>query len=102
MNEPNYFLRAYLGFWKNGLARELGSDLSATLLCLASYMNKDGECFPIHADLAELLGASRQTISERMKRLEAFRFNGEPVIEVTRRGRNKVYRILPSSYLAMF
>ncbi len=101
-DEQSYFLRCYLGFWKNGLTRELGSDLSATLLCLASHMNKDGECFPTHSEIAELLGTSRQTISERIKRLEAFRFNGEPVIEVKQRGRNKVYRVLPSSYLAMF
>ncbi|RED51134.1 helix-turn-helix domain-containing protein [Cohnella lupini] len=101
-DEQRYFLRIYLGFFRNGLARELGSDLSMTLICLASHMNKNGECFPTHADLAELLGTSRQTISERIKRLEAFRFNGEAVIEVKQRGRNKVYRVLPSSYLAIF
>ncbi len=101
-DEQNYFLRVYHSFWDSGLARELGIDLSITLLSLAIHMNKDRECFPTHAYLAELLGTSRQTISERIKRLELFRFNGEPVIEVKQRGRNKVYRVLPSSQLAMF
>lgn len=95
------FLRIYKDFWDSGLGAALGIDSSMTLICLATYMNKDRECSPTQAVLADQLGVTPQRIGQRLKQLAEFRFNGEPVIEVRQDGRKKVYRIL-TPFLRMF
>lgn len=106
--KPRIYLKMYVDAVHDGLLRELGPELWQTLCVLAAFMDESGNCFPSQALIAERLGVSRSTVAERLKRLEKFRWKGQPVIKrVQRRGEgqrfsNTIYTIMPISSLGIF
>ena len=80
-----------------------------TLCVMATYMDKDGYCFPSQVELAPALGCSRQMVSERVNSLARFRFHGQPVFLVVKGKHTKGgkwarngYRVLPIANLEIF
>ena len=109
--EKRMFVKMYFDARDSGLLAALPDELWKTLCCLATYMDEDGKCYPSQERLASDLGTRREHMNKRIKRLLAFRFQGEPVITMTknrerRRGgsrwANNVYRLRPITGLAMF
>ena len=83
--------RLFIQLWRNPIFYgELLADITPeqwhTFTGLTVFMNSDGECNPSSSKLKQILGlSSRDSVSARIKSLEAARFNGEPLIVVTRR-----------------
>lgn len=111
INASNIFIQVYIDAYRSGMVTELESmtrtgGLWSTLQCVATYMNKDGYCYPSHKTIAEQLGVGRKTVQKCMQLLEAFRWNGNPIIECVNRsqcdGQANRYRILPQSYFTDF
>lgn len=65
---------------KNGLAGELGMELFGTLVVLATFIDKDGRCYPTQDHLARLTGVTRNTVSKRLNKLCNYYYNGKPLL----------------------
>ena len=103
------FVKLYIAARESGLIRALGPDLWQTLCVLATRMNRDGLAWPSQSLLAADLGIGEKQAQRRMKRLQAFRFHGRPVVAAhsrirSRDGRwlNNVYELFPVSGFGMF
>jgi hypothetical protein len=109
--ERRMFVKMYFDARDSGLLAALTDELWKTLCCLATYMDENGNCYPSQARLASDLSIRREHMNKRIKRLLAFRFQGEPVITMTKsreskrggsRWANNVYRLRPITGLAIF
>src|SRR5215217_7196026 len=104
------FIKLYLAARTSGLLASIPDRDLKTLITLATYMDKDGYCYPSQTELARTLGVSRQMANERLQSLAAFRFQGRPVMlmpdDQHRGGRGKFggkrYQILPIAGLSIF
>jgi len=110
-DQQKIFSRLYDGFFRSGLAAELGAQRSITLLTIASYMDEDGLACPGQDILARDLGLrSRKQVGRRVQSLLEFRWEGQPIIQRKmvpveggkRYERYSVYKILPISQVARF
>ena len=84
----------------NGLLAVLGAEGTQTLLALATYIDKDGKCYPTQDQLAELVGVSRTTLNKRINALCDVQYEGEYVVlkeQVRYKGNfsNNVYTVNP-------
>ena len=108
--ERRMFVKMYFEARDSGLLAELPDVLWKTLCCLATYIDEDGRCYPSQSRLARDLGISRQHVNKRIQRLLAFRFNGEPIVSMTKilrgvtdgRWANNIYTLRPISGFTMF
>jgi biotin operon repressor len=106
--KPRIYLKMYVDAVHDGLVRALGPELWQTLCVIAAFMDEDGNCYPSQSLIAQRLGVSRQTANARIKKLEKFRWNGQPIIkQVKMRGdgqkfENSVYTISPLSSIQIF
>lgn len=64
----------------NGFLAELSGDEVKVLLAMASFVDKDGKCYPTQDQLAELCGVSRATVNRRVGDLCKKQFLGEPLL----------------------
>lgn len=86
----------YLQIWRNPIFKELllaqvTADQWHTFTALAVFMNKKGECHPSQSKLSQILGLnSVASVSRRIASLEKARFEGEPLIKVFRKKKDKV------------
>ncbi len=108
-SQTRMFVKMYFEARDSGLLATMPPELWITLCCLATYMNESGLCYPGQARMARELGISRQQLNARLKKLEAFRFQGRPVVQVSKERRGSggrwarnVYRVLPISGLGIF
>lgn len=70
---------------------QVTADQWHTFTALAVFMNKKGECYPSQSKLKQLLGLnSVASVSRRIASLEKARFEGEPLIKVFRKKKDKV------------
>ncbi len=109
--EVRVFIKFYIEARDSGLLAALGDRMCRTLICMATYMDENGYCYPSQDLVARNLGIQRQAANIRINELLAFRFNGYPVFSMhktrvqtpngSRWGRN-VYRIHPISGFAIF
>lgn len=81
------FVTWCVDMFHSGLVAELGVERFTTLMAITTYMDESGQCSPTQKQLANDLGVTIRTIHKYVKRLLAFRWNGQPIIQ-----RNK-YRI---------
>jgi hypothetical protein len=88
VQQGEVFLKFFVGA-RNGLIAALGSDLFTTYAVLASYMDREGYCYPSQQLLAANLGVSREAVNRRIKRLLAFEWKGEKLIESTEKHRDE-------------
>src|SRR3712207_4339143 len=100
------FVKLYQAARTSGLLAAISDRDWKTLCTLATYMDKDGYCFPSQAELAAAMGCSRQMANERVKSLAAFRFRGQQVLLVVKGERTAKgewatngYQVLPISRL---
>lgn len=106
--KPRIFLKMYTDAVHDGLVGALGPQLWQTLCVIAAFMDEDGRCFPSQSLIAQRLGITRQTANERIKKLEEFRWKGQPIItRAKHRGdgqkfENTIYTIMPLSQLDIF
>lgn len=100
--KEQFHIKVYHGLANSGLLSALPGKSVKTLLALAMFMNEEGQCFPSRTRLAKILGISEKQVSNNIKALEDFRFNGKPIIKVDRSNWNNFYRILPTSQIAIF
>ena len=102
------FTRLHHTIRTSGLLAKLSDKNFRTLVCLATFMDAEGHCFPSQEALAKALGISRTAVSKRIKSLLAFRWQGKPLIytKKVRGGKgifeNTVYTVLPESSLRIF
>jgi len=86
----------YLQIWRNPIFKDLllaqiTADQWHTFTALAVFMNKKGECYPSQNKLKQILGLnSVASVSRRIASLEKARFEGEPLIRVFRKKKDKV------------
>jgi len=106
--KPRIFVKMYTDAVHDGLIAALGAELWQTLCVVAAFMDEDGKCYPSQALIAHRLGVSRQTANARIKKLEEFRWNDQPIIKRVKNRQqgakfdNTVYTIMPLSCLDIF
>ena len=76
-------------FRDDGLLAAIGAEKLHTLIALAMYMDKHGYCFPSESLLAKDLGISATHVSQRIKDLISFKWQGETIVFVGKRKREK-------------
>jgi biotin operon repressor len=101
--DERVFVKLYLAARTSGLLAAISDRDWKTLCTLATFMDKDGKCFPSQAQLARSLGISRGTANERIRSLATFRFQGQPVLLVGHRARmsKKGHRVAANQYTIM-
>ncbi len=84
----------------SGLLARLSPQDLQTLVCLLTYVYKDGRCALSGRDVAIALNLSEKQGTERLRRLARLRFQGKPLVIAA--GRNPIskfakrgYRVLP-------
>ena len=109
--QSRMFVKMYFAARDSGLLADIGDIRWRTLCCLATYMDADGVCRPSQARVARDLGIGRQQANKRIRSLVEYRFEGRPVVRVSRSRRmtsaggrwaNNVYSIQPISGLGIF
>ena len=106
--ENRVFTKLYHSLRTSGLLARLSDKDFRTLVCLSTFMNAEGNCFPSQEALAKALGSSRTAVTKRMKSLLAFRWQGNPLVSARKvrsnNGKfdNTIYTILPESSLRIF
>ena len=91
------FLKIDVTALRGGLLHHVrGSELTV-LLAIASFMNKDGECYPTQRQLADVTGLSLTTVNKAISNLMDVKVNGRNIIERKLRGtgqkKNSIYTI---------
>jgi hypothetical protein len=106
--ESRVFTKLYHSLRTSGLLGKLSDKDFRTLVCLSTFMDAEGRCFPSQEALAQALGISRTAVTKRVKSLLAFRWQGKPLVSAKKvrslKGKfdNTVYTILPESSLRIF
>lgn len=106
--ETRIFVKVYVDAAKAGLIADMGAENWQTLCIIASFMDKNGECYPTQSQIAKRLGVSRQTANRRVNRLADYRWNGKPLIKSVKdrhtdgKFDNTRYTILPISQITIF
>lgn len=103
------FVKLYVAARASGLLRAMSDRDWKTLCVLATYMDRDGYCYPSQAELAFALGCSRQMANARVNSLARFHFQGKPVLLIDKPSRSDQgrwsgnrYRVLPIASLRIF
>jgi hypothetical protein len=106
--DERVFVKLYVAARTSGLLAAISDRDWKTLCVLATFMDKDGRCYPSQAELARALKINRATANERIQSLAQFRFEGKPVLLVERRRglhqrfSGNWYTILPVTRLQIF
>ncbi|MBI4295048.1 MAG: helix-turn-helix domain-containing protein [Chloroflexi bacterium] len=106
--ESRVFTKLYHSLRTSGLLATLSDKDFRTLVCLSTFMDAQGRCFPSQEAVARALGISRAAVSKRMKSLLAFRWHQKPLVSATKvrseggKFDNTIYTILPESSLRIF
>lgn len=106
--ENRIFTKLHHSLRTSGLLAKISDKDFRTLVCLSTFMDADGKCFPSQEALSRALGISRTAVTKRMKTLLAFRWQDKPLMSAKKvrsmKGKfeNTVYTILPESSLSIF
>jgi biotin operon repressor len=109
--EEKVFVKLYVAARTSGLLAAITDCDWKTLCTLATFMDKDGKCYPSQAKLARSLGISRASANARIQSLSRFHFDGKPVLVVEKQHRRSRlghrfaanrYTILPVTQLKIF
>ena len=68
---------------QKGIIAELGVYNFSVLVCIASYMDSNGESFPSQRKISELTGISINKVTKCVKELLEFKVNGNPLFTRT-------------------
>jgi len=106
--ESKVFTKLYHSLRTSGLLAHLSDKNFRTLICLSTFMDARGCCYPSQAALATALGISRTAVTKRIKSLLTFRWQGKSLVAARKvrsshgKFENTVYTILPESSLRIF
>lgn len=109
--DQRVFVKLYVAARTSGLLAAISDRDWKTLCTLATFMDKDGKCYPSQSQLALALRVNRSTANRRIRSLARFRFQGKPVLLIERRYRKTTggreyasnrYTILPVTQLKIF
>lgn len=111
--ERQLFVKMYFEARDSGLLAAIPDRLWKMLCVLATYIDQNGNCFPSQSRIAKDLGIHRQRVNERIQELLDFRFQGVPVISVSKnrdkrsagggtKWANNVYRLYPITGFQIF
>lgn len=106
--ESKVFTKLYHSLRVSGLLAKLSDKDFKTLVCLSTFMDANGRCYPSQQALAHALGISRTAVTKRIKSLLTFRWQGKPLVSACKvrnsigKFENTVYTILPESSLRIF
>lgn len=109
VQQGEVFLKFFVGA-RSGLIAALGAELFTTYAVLATYMDREGKCYPSQDLLAANLGVRRETVNQRIKKLRAFEWQGEKLIldverrkdEKTQKWGNSIYTLNTSLAFRIF
>ncbi|MGS2776970.1 helix-turn-helix domain-containing protein [Robertmurraya sp. GLU-23] len=73
------FLKVHLSFFKSGLAAIFSGTGIKIFLCICTFMDENGECYPSISQIAELCGVPKRTVSRSIKEILAIRVAGKPI-----------------------
>jgi hypothetical protein len=99
--DSRVFTRLYQTIRTSGLLAKLPDKEFKTLICLATFVDAYGNCFPSREAVAQGLGISPAAVTERINSLLAFRWQGKPLVSAKKikgwKGmfETTVYSILP-------
>ncbi|MFC1865138.1 helix-turn-helix domain-containing protein [Chloroflexota bacterium] len=106
--ESKIFTKLYHSLRTSGLLALLSDKDFRTLVCLSTFMNAEGRCFPSQEALGRSLGISRTAVAKRIKSLLNFRWHEKPLVSAKKvrnpmgKFDNTIYTILPESSLRIF
>ncbi len=106
--ESRVFTKLYHSLRTSGLLARLSDKDFRTLICLSTFMDAKGQCFPSQHALAKALGISRSAVTKRIKSLLAFRWQEKPLVSAKKvrstmgKYENTIYTILPEASLRIF
>lgn len=107
VQQGELFTKMYHGI-RNGMAAAMGADLWHAYSILATYMDRDGRCYPSQEQLARNMGIRRDAVSKRMKRLCEFKWHGEHLVTMEKQRQrgskfaNTVYYVNPNFGFRIF
>ncbi|SFR15022.1 helix-turn-helix domain-containing protein [Desulfoscipio geothermicus] len=112
--QEQVFVKLYVAARTSGFLADISDRDWKTLCVLATFMDTQGNCYPSQVQIAKALGVSRQAANERINSLLRYRWQGKPVVLVTKvrkknvntgkkgdRWDNNRYTILPLSNLVL-
>lgn len=97
-NKERIFVKMHVDAYRSGLVKALGADLWQTYGALATFMDKEGYCYPSQDRLASELGITRTAAGNRIKRLLAFEWNGKHIVTAERYRNPKTMRYSGTLY----
>jgi len=107
--EERVFIKLFISLRTSGLLKTLPAELLQTLICLSTFMDANGKCYPTQTLLASALGITRKQVNVRLKKLCDFSWQGKPLVLKKNQGpdnegrfRRNVYTILPCTGLSIF
>lgn len=81
---------------QSGIINKLGIYNFSVLVCLASHMNSEGNCFPSQKKISELTGISINKVTSCVKELLETEIDGEPIFTRSfakgKKGKRTVYQ----------
>lgn len=106
-DHQDVYLRLYLSAFKDGLVADLGASNFVTLLTIASFMDKNGQCFPTQQQIADRMGVHVNTANRCINALLKYRVDGKPILSREKRKQvggcfSSLYTIHPLSQVAIF
>ena len=101
--DQRIFVKLYVAARESGLMAAISDRNWKTLCVLATFMDKDGKCYPSQARIARALRISRGTANARVRSLARFRFEGQSVLLVEQSVRQSKLgrRVAPNRYTIM-
>lgn len=88
-------------FRDDGFLAAISPEKLHTLIGLATFMDGDGYCFPSEGLLAKVLGISATQVSQRIKDLTSFQWEGRKIVDVDKK-RARTGRFDNNSYYISF
>lgn len=109
--DERIFIKVYVAVRSSGLLAAMPAELWHTLCCVATFMDRDGRCYPSQDEIARALKINRSTANRRIQALARFRFQGKPVMTIEKmkdnsgsglRFASNRYTIMPTSKMRIF
>lgn len=109
--DERIFIKVYVAVRRSGLLAAMPAELWHTLCCVATFMDRDGRCYPSQDEIARALNINRSSANRRINALARFRFHGKPVLLIEKMQENSGtgmryasnrYTIMPSSKMRIF